>query len=64
VASPVAVPTTRSPLPLTVTRYTHRKLDQYGQRPGIDRASFGITTVIKIDCGDFGAGQHESDAIT
>src|SRR5262245_37666500 len=35
-----------------------------GLCPGVDRAGFGIAAVIQVDCGDFGVGQHESDAIT
>jgi hypothetical protein len=41
-----------------------RSLINDGLRPWIDRAGFGITTMIKIDGGDFGVGQHESDAMT
>src|SRR5262245_62108983 len=32
--------------------------------PGVDRAGFGIATVIEVGCGDFCTGQHESDAMT
>src|SRR5262249_23875128 len=35
-----------------------------GLCPGVDRAGFGIAAAIQGDCGDFGAGQHESDAMT
>src|SRR5215813_12315018 len=35
-----------------------------GLCPGVDRVGFGIAAVIQVDCGDFGAGQHESDAMT
>src|SRR5262245_17321521 len=35
-----------------------------GLCPGVDRAGFGIAAVIQVDCGDFRAGQHESDAMT
>src|SRR5262249_9067865 len=35
-----------------------------GLCPGVDRAGFGIAAVIQVDCGDFGVGQHESDAMT
>src|SRR5262249_49077018 len=35
-----------------------------GLCPGVDRAGFGIAAVIQVDCGDFRAGQYESDAMT